>query len=70
VLKPVGETLLVFRFFRSLPPERFPALAAVDKYVWLDSCDERDTAGVDVLIAGLERVRSSLGQRRYDHDGV
>jgi hypothetical protein len=47
VLKPVGETLPVFRFFRSLPPERFPALVA----------DERDTAGLDVLIAGLEQVR-------------
>jgi len=25
--------------------------------VWLDSCDERDTAGLDVLMAGLEQVR-------------
>ena len=55
MLKPVGETLPVFRFFRSLPPERFPALVAVDKHVWLNSCDERDTAGLDVLMPGLSR---------------
>jgi hypothetical protein len=55
VLKPVGETLPVFRFFRSLPPERFPALVAVDKHEGLDSCDERDTAGLDVLMPSLSR---------------
>jgi hypothetical protein len=60
----------VFRFFRSLPPERFPALVAVGEHVWLDNCDERDAAGVDVLIAGLEQVRVSRQQRRYEHDGV
>lgn len=45
----------MFRFFRSLPPERFPARIAVDEHVWLDNRDERDAAGVDVLIAGLEQ---------------
>ena len=60
----------MFRFFRSLPPERFPALVAVDERVWLDSCDERDASGVDVLIAGLEQVRISRRQRRCEHDGV
>jgi hypothetical protein len=38
--------------------------------VWLDNRDERDAAGVDVLIAGLEQVRISLRQRKYEHDGV
>jgi hypothetical protein len=57
VLKPVGETLPVFRSFRSLPPGRFPGSGRGRQHVWLDSCDERDTAGLDALIAGLEQVR-------------
>jgi AcrR family transcriptional regulator len=46
-------------FFRSLPPDRFPALVAVGEHVWLDNRDERFTAGLDVLIAGLEHARNS-----------
>ena len=47
------------QFFRSLPPERFPALVAVGDHVWLDNRDERFTAGLDVLVAGLEHARHS-----------
>jgi hypothetical protein len=47
------------RFFRSLPPERFPALVALGEHVWLDNRDERFTAGLDVLVDGLEHARSS-----------
>src|SRR5215212_9076316 len=46
-------------FFRSLPPERFPALVALGEHVWLDNRDERFTAGLDVLVDGLEHARSS-----------
>jgi AcrR family transcriptional regulator len=46
-------------FFRSLPPDRFPALVAVGEHVWVDNRDERFTAGLDVLIAGLEQARNS-----------
>jgi TetR/AcrR family tetracycline transcriptional repressor len=46
-------------FFRSLPPERFPALVALGEHVWLDNRDERFTAGVDVLVDGLEQARRS-----------
>jgi TetR/AcrR family transcriptional regulator, tetracycline repressor protein len=46
-------------FFRSLPPDRFPALVALGEHVWLDNRDERFTAGLDVLVDGLEHARSS-----------
>jgi AcrR family transcriptional regulator len=44
-------------FFRSLPPERFPALVALGEHVWLDNRDERFAAGLDVLVDGLEQAR-------------
>jgi len=46
-------------FFRSLPPERFPALVALGEHVWLDNRDQRFTAGLDVLVDGLEHARRS-----------
>jgi AcrR family transcriptional regulator len=50
-------------FFRSLPPERFPALVALGEHVWLDNRDERFTAGLDVLADGLEQARRSPRRR-------
>ena len=47
------------QFFRSLPPDRFPALVALGEHVWVDNRDERFTAGLDMLVAGLEHARSS-----------
>jgi AcrR family transcriptional regulator len=55
-------------FFRSLPPERFPALVALGEHVWLDNRDERFTAGLDVLVDGLEHARSSPHHRRSGGD--
>jgi AcrR family transcriptional regulator len=46
-------------FFRSLPPERFPALVALGQHVWVDNRDERFTAGLDVLVDGLEHAQRS-----------
>jgi AcrR family transcriptional regulator len=46
-------------FFRSLPPDRFPTLIALGEHVWVDNRDERFTAGLEVLIDGLEHARSS-----------
>jgi AcrR family transcriptional regulator len=46
-------------FFRSLPPDRFPALVALGEHVWVDNRDERFTAGLDVLVDGLEHPRRS-----------
>jgi Tetracyclin repressor-like, C-terminal domain len=58
VRDPAVRTQL-HEFFRSLPPERFPALVAVGQHVWVDNRDERFSAGLDVLIAGLEHARDS-----------
>jgi AcrR family transcriptional regulator len=44
-------------FFRSLPGDRFPTLIALGEHVWLDNRDERFTAGINVLIDGLERAQ-------------
>jgi hypothetical protein len=48
-----------------LPADRFPTLIALGDYVWRDNRDERFTAGVDTLVAGLEtahRPRRHRGQ--------
>jgi AcrR family transcriptional regulator len=47
------------QFFRSLPPDRFPALVALGEHVWVDNRDERFTAGLDALVAGLEDARNA-----------
>ena len=47
------------QFFRSLPPDRFPALVALGEHVWVDNRDERFTAGLQVLVDGLEQARNS-----------
>jgi AcrR family transcriptional regulator len=47
------------QFFRSLPPDRFPALVALGDHVWVDNRDERFTAGLEVLVDGLEQARTS-----------
>jgi TetR/AcrR family tetracycline transcriptional repressor len=47
------------QFFRSLPRERFPALVALGEHVWVDNRDERFTAGLQVLVDGLEHARNA-----------
>ena len=47
------------QFFRSLPPDRFPALVTLGQHIWVDNRDERFTAGLDVLADGLEHARRS-----------
>jgi hypothetical protein len=44
------------QFFRSLPRERFPALVALGEHVWVDNRDQRFTAGLDVLVDGLQHA--------------
>lgn len=44
-------------FLRSLPADRFPTLAALGEHVWRDNRDERFTAGLDTLIAGLQAAQ-------------
>ncbi len=50
------------QFFRSLPPDRFPALVALGEHVWVDNRDERFTAGLQVLVDGLEHAQRSPHQ--------
>src|SRR4029450_13645978 len=46
-------------FFRSLPPDRFPALVALGEHVWVDNRDQRFSAGLQVLVDGLEHARNT-----------
>src|SRR5580704_5682545 len=41
-------------FFRSLPADRFPALAALGEHVWAGTRDQRFTASLDTLLAGID----------------
>ncbi len=50
-------------FFRSLPADRFPALAALGEHVWADNRDQRFTASLDTLISGLDTARSRPGRQ-------
>jgi AcrR family transcriptional regulator len=59
VRDPATRTQL-HEFFRSLPPDRFPALVALGEHVWLDNRDERFSAGLDVLVDGLEHRHGHL----------
>lgn len=44
-------------FFRSLPTDRFPALAAIGEHVWANNRDERFTTSLETLLAGLQAAR-------------
>jgi AcrR family transcriptional regulator len=55
-------------FFRSLPPDRFPALVALGEHVWVDNRDERFTAGLDMLVDGLEHACNTLSKTRSGDD--
>jgi AcrR family transcriptional regulator len=46
-------------FFRSLPADRFPALAALGEYAWADNRDERFTTGLETLLRGLQATPRS-----------
>ena len=45
-------------FFRSLPADRFPALTALGQHVWAGNRDQRFTAGLDTLLAGLRTANA------------
>ncbi len=50
-------------FLRSLPAESFPTLVALGEHVWLNNRDERFTAGLDTLVAGLDVPRRPRRRR-------
>jgi AcrR family transcriptional regulator len=58
VRDPATRTQL-HQFFRSLPPDRFPALVALGEHVWVDNRDERFRAGLQVLLDGLVHAHNS-----------
>jgi AcrR family transcriptional regulator len=41
-------------FLRSLPPDRFPVLAALGEHIWAADRDEQFTASLHTIIAGLQ----------------
>jgi AcrR family transcriptional regulator len=45
-------------FFRSLPADRFPALAALGEHVWSGNRDQRFSAGLDTILAGLQAANA------------
>ena len=47
----------VHAFLRSLPTDRFPALAALGDHLWVDDRDQRFAANLDTLINGLQASR-------------
>jgi hypothetical protein len=50
-------------FFRSLPADRFPALAALGERIWADNRDQRFTASLDTLLSGIETARRRSGRQ-------
>ncbi len=51
-------------FLRSLPPDRFPALASLGEHVWVPDRDERFTTNLQTLINGLQLPVRRSGSRR------
>ncbi len=47
-------------FLQALPPARFPALTALGEHVWADNRDERFSAGLDTILAGLRASADEL----------
>ena len=50
-------------FFRSLPADQFPALAALGEHVWAGNRDQRFTAGLDTILAGLQAGKARPGEQ-------
>jgi AcrR family transcriptional regulator len=51
-------------FFRSLPADRFPALAGLGEHVWSGNRDQRFTAGLDIILAGLQAAQAQAASTR------
>jgi len=47
-------------FFRTLPADQFPALAVLGEHVWAGNREQRFTAGLDTILAGLQAARQPL----------
>ena len=62
VRDPTTRTQL-HRFFRSLPPDRFPTLVALGEHIWVDNRDERFRAGLQVLVEGWRTHSPWVGRQ-------
>jgi TetR/AcrR family transcriptional regulator, tetracycline repressor protein len=54
----------LYAFFRALPADQFPALAALGRYVWAGHRDQRFSAGLETILAGLQ---SASPRPRREH---
>jgi AcrR family transcriptional regulator len=50
-------------FFRSLPADRFPALAALGEHIWAGNRDQRFAASLDTLLGGIETAQRRSGRQ-------
>jgi AcrR family transcriptional regulator len=50
-------------FFRSLPADRFPALAALGEHIWAGNRDQRFTTSLDTLLGGIQTARHRHGRQ-------
>ena len=51
-------------FFRSLPADRFPLLAALGEHIWAGNRDQRFTASLDTLLSGIQTAHRSGRQHQ------
>ena len=58
-VQDTATRLQLHAFFRSLPADRFPALAALGEHIWADNRDERFTASLDTLLSGIQAARQT-----------
>jgi AcrR family transcriptional regulator len=56
-IKDTATRRQLHAFFRTLPAGQFPALAVLGEYVWAGNRDQRFTAGLDTILAGLQATQ-------------
>jgi AcrR family transcriptional regulator len=60
-LRDAATTKQLREFFRALPADRFPALAAHGVHAWAGDRDQRFSAGLETLLRGIEAYRHPPG---------
>jgi hypothetical protein len=63
-VQDAATMLQLHAFFRSLPAGRFPVLAVLGRDVWADNRDERYSAGLDTILAGLQAAATPRADKR------
>jgi AcrR family transcriptional regulator len=57
-------------FLRSLPAGQFPALTALGPHVWAGNRDQRFSAGLDTILAGLQARKARPASRSPRREGL